>query len=223
MGFVLDRDISFCVTGGRVIFLDLCRDRYFCLHREVESAFKRLVAGDVLTASAEAELTSAGREGWLSRVDESPCVPATCAPPPGVSTSALRGRNAAPDFRSLPPILFHLAIARKDVRRKNLRDIVRLLERQKGAIDPAAPCPTAWVQRASAAFQWSGLLSTLHDQCLPRSLAMMRYLIRHGQQPMLVFAVMTRPFAAHCWVQLGETVLNDQLDHVRKFTPILVV
>ena len=40
---------------------------------------------------------------------------------------------------------------------------------------------------------------------------------------MLVFAVMTRPFAAHCWVQLDETVLNDRLDHVRKFTPILVV
>lgn len=222
MGFVLERDISFCMAGGRAIFLDLSRDRYFCLRGDAEGAFKKLVAGDVLTALEEAGLTGAGRQGWLSRLDESADGPAACAPPPCVSESALEGRSG-PDLRCLAPILIDLAAARRDLRRKNLRDIVRHLENQKATTGLIAAPPMEWVHRVAATFQWSGLLSTLHDQCLPRSLAMMRYLVRRGYQPMLAFAVMTRPFAAHCWVQLGETVLNDRLDHVRKFTPILVV
>jgi hypothetical protein len=223
MGFVLERDISFCQSGGRVIFLDLQRDRYFCLGREAEGAFKRLAAGEALTASEAAALTAAGRQGWLSRVEGSPCVPVACARPPDVRETALEERGSRPDLRCLPPILFDLVAARRDLRRRKLKDIVRHLEGRKAATKLVAARSTERVQRIAATFQWSGLLSTLHDQCLPRSLAMMRHLVRHGHRPMLVFAVMTRPFAAHCWVQLGETVLNDQLDHVRKFTPILVV
>jgi len=34
---------------------------------------------------------------------------------------------------------------------------------------------------------------------------------------------MVRPFQAHCWVQFEDHVLNDHLDNVRNFTPILIV
>jgi hypothetical protein len=37
-----------------------------------------------------------------------------------------------------------------------------------------------------------------------------------------VMGVSGRPFAAHCWVQVGDRVVNDTLDHVILFTPILI-
>lgn len=33
----------------------------------------------------------------------------------------------------------------------------------------------------------------------------------------------TMPFSAHCWVQVGDTVLTDSLDLVLSFQPILSV
>jgi hypothetical protein len=41
--------------------------------------------------------------------------------------------------------------------------------------------------------------------------------------PRWVFGVQSRPFAAHCWLQLGGVVLNDTVDHVKRYTPIMVV
>jgi len=38
-----------------------------------------------------------------------------------------------------------------------------------------------------------------------------------------VFGVKLNPFSAHCWVQAGDIVLNDAIDHVTIHTPILVV
>jgi hypothetical protein len=35
--------------------------------------------------------------------------------------------------------------------------------------------------------------------------------------------VQTRPFAAHCWVQHGDIVCNDTVEHVSGYTPIMVV
>ena len=31
------------------------------------------------------------------------------------------------------------------------------------------------------------------------------------------------PFSAHCWVQQGDVVLNDTIENVRPFTPIMAV
>jgi hypothetical protein len=36
-----------------------------------------------------------------------------------------------------------------------------------------------------------------------------------------VFGVQARPFAAHCWVQKGEVVFNDTVEHVSGYTPIM--
>ena len=37
-----------------------------------------------------------------------------------------------------------------------------------------------------------------------------------------VFGVRTWPFLAHCWVQVGDTIVGDSLDRVGGFTPIMV-
>jgi hypothetical protein len=35
--------------------------------------------------------------------------------------------------------------------------------------------------------------------------------------------VATKPFLAHAWVQIGESVLNDTAEHVQDFKPLLSI
>ena len=60
------------------------------------------------------------------------------------------------------------------------------------------------------------------DRCLPRSFALTHALREAGNEVALVIGVALHPFAAHAWVQDGDRVLNDTLDHVALFKPILV-
>lgn len=60
-------------------------------------------------------------------------------------------------------------------------------------------------------------------RCLFDSLALIEFLARFGHFPSWVFGVKTDPFGAHCWVQDGKHVLNDDFERVRIFTPIMAV
>lgn len=58
-------------------------------------------------------------------------------------------------------------------------------------------------------------------QCLYRSFLLLRLLNRTGLDATWMFGVRTWPFAAHCWLQVGDTVIDDDLDHVAGYSPIL--
>jgi hypothetical protein len=64
---------------------------------------------------------------------------------------------------------------------------------------------------------------TAYRHCLVDSLILSVYLTRRMVPCTLVIGVSTRPFAAHAWVQIGDCVLNDTVEHVLTFTPILAV
>jgi hypothetical protein len=59
--------------------------------------------------------------------------------------------------------------------------------------------------------------------CLFDSLALIHFLARFGLYPDWVFGVQADPFEAHCWVQAGSVVLNDTVERVSAFTPIMYV
>ena len=59
----------------------------------------------------------------------------------------------------------------------------------------------------------------LSRSCLLDSVAL--YLFLRDSRVELVFGVSIEPFAAHCWLERDNFLLNDELDHVRHFTPIL--
>lgn len=59
-------------------------------------------------------------------------------------------------------------------------------------------------------------------RCLPRSLMSARFLRRRGHDVDLVFGVRSHPFDAHCWVEQGGRLLNDELDFVRAYAPIVI-
>lgn len=60
-------------------------------------------------------------------------------------------------------------------------------------------------------------------ECLHRAYGLRRLLHHEGFAPVWVFGVRTWPFAAHCWIQIGDLVVGDVLDRVRGYTPIRCV
>jgi hypothetical protein len=59
--------------------------------------------------------------------------------------------------------------------------------------------------------------------CLFDSLALLHFLARYGIFPQWVYGVRLEPFNAHCWVQTGDLVINDIVDIVRDYTPIMSI
>lgn len=59
--------------------------------------------------------------------------------------------------------------------------------------------------------------------CLFDSLALIHFLARFRVFPDWVFGVTADPFEAHCWVQTGGVVLNDTVERVSAFTPIMSI
>ena len=106
----------------------------------------------------------------------------------------------------------------RDVARRRSRLRGPRLERNEadGAIEAMKPALAAYDALRPFVF-------TARDECLLDSLALLNFLSHDGFAPRWVLGVRTGPFAAHAWLQEGQTVLNDQHEYVRQFRPILVV
>lgn len=59
--------------------------------------------------------------------------------------------------------------------------------------------------------------------CFYRAFLLLRVLRWRGHDARWVFGVRTWPFMAHCWLQVGDVVLDDTADRLEAFKPILVV
>lgn len=59
--------------------------------------------------------------------------------------------------------------------------------------------------------------------CLYRAFLLLRILRWRGHDARWMFGVRTWPFQAHCWLQVGDTVLDDTADRLAGFAPILAV
>ena len=59
--------------------------------------------------------------------------------------------------------------------------------------------------------------------CMFDSLALLHFLARYGVYPQWVYGVKLQPWGAHCWVQAGDLVVNDLVDNVRDYIPIMSI
>ena len=63
----------------------------------------------------------------------------------------------------------------------------------------------------------------IEPHCLTDSLALLTFLRDRGQGATLVFGMKLHPFAAHCWLQAGDLLLNDRIDRIEGFTSVLAI
>lgn len=206
--------------AGCAIILDIERDRYWRLSDRLGAALDRIAKGDSRAVEPDdvARLETMGLveragDGTLAR-------PAIDLPPP--THSATEGEAAAGRLHPGEALeVAHLVIAaRRRVRRHPLRFLLNEAVQHRGAgLEGERTDPVLLAQR----FHHYRRLVPLAALCLPDTLAFLRFASRRGSFPHLVFGVEAWPFAAHCWAQAGECILNDALDHARSFAPILVL
>lgn len=221
MGLTLRSGISFCEVAGRLIFLDVVADRYFCLGRHAEHAFRLVMEGSGPDDAAEAALSRLEQAGLLVP-SSGGVVAAPCArlDAPQVSLLDVSGIRVRAPMKLV--VLGDLAATRISLRFRPLHAVLSRLAAQKCHVEHNGDAPTAAFDVA-AAFDWSARVVRSHDQCLPRSIAVARRLFALGVSADLVIGVSLNPFAAHSWVQRGSALVNDSVDGVRHFTPILVI
>jgi hypothetical protein len=186
-----------CRDGDHVVALDLGSGRYFA-------------------APAAQVLGAAGR-----RIDRLTFSEAA-APSLELSPESLNG--LATDAGCC--VRFSVAVAKAAalLRLRSLEAIVARVRRRKPAEPRRSSGDGPGCDELAALFaRLRPFLFTGHDRCLFESLALLEFLATYGHHPQWVFGVRARPFAAHCWVQHGSIVLNDTLEHVSGFTPIMQV
>lgn len=205
---------TFGFVDGRPVFMDVSDDSYFMLDPEEEAAF---LASAGKECPGSRNLPAAGRpETRVAR----PLTPVQCARP---SSTVL----AIPQRRSRGTLLdaFHvwrlLLNVRWALRRRSIATVLSNCvsrEFQSAEAEVAERAP-----RLAGRFARARRLVPIPGNCLTDSLALVRWLGEHGAGATLIFGVKLDPFAAHCWVQTDETLLNDHPERVERFSPVRAI
>lgn len=215
MGYILGEGVSYCRVLDSYIFLDLRRDRYFALGTEAACAFGALLSGSETDAAALADLMI---DGVLKRTDggELPQHQTALV----VHGSLLRaGMPTGPG--GIAEALSRRLAAELTLGMRGLRGCVAKARRISERALP--PPDMAKAISASATFAASSLWRSRMARCVSISLATLGWFAARDCHATMVVGVKLHPFEAHCWVQVGDLLVNDEVDQVRPFVPILAV
>jgi len=236
--YALAEHVFVCVNGEHLVLLDLKEDRYWALEASQTAGLGPLVVGWPVKATASTEdadspspETMAAIEMLLGRgllVDGiPPGKDATPVSAPVPKRELVSEAEAAPGPRVGSWLTFFTAsaFAKLALRTWRFERVVLRVRRRKELKGPqSGPLDAERARKLVEAFaRYRVFLFSSKDECLYDSLALIEFLARYGIYPDWVFGVQTRPFAAHCWVQHGDIVFNDTVEHVTGYTPIMVV
>ncbi|WP_447759764.1 lasso peptide biosynthesis B2 protein [Sphingopyxis panaciterrae] len=200
--------LSYCLIGSRAVFLDLAASRYFLL----EGAGAECLATFAEGRASGDEMDWLVEQGLIEPGDALPM--RALAPRPATS---LHDRSLG---TPRPWLLVEAIAVEAGARRRLANQALGALLEPSGLADADADPDRC--RPVAVAIERASRYRDATDQCLVRGLAMRAMLARRGLPVDLVIGVML-PFAAHCWIQSGTTVLSDPLDRVANFTPLLTV
>lgn len=209
-------NLSCCICGDRVIFLDLAADRYFCLAAPLDHAMKTWLAG----AATDREEGALLDRGILAKAQDAVPVPRSASVlsakadlPAGLS---VRGTDAVRAAATQVAVAIGLRL-------RPLREMVGACTKAaSAAVLPPEPIETR-ARLIVACMERSAFYLGSTNRCLTRALATIKMCRRQGVPAKLVFGVRVDPFAAHAWVQFHDRVVVGDFEQVRLFTPILSV
>jgi hypothetical protein len=236
--YLLSKHAYLCIDAGHAIFLDLRKDKYIGLDPERAKRISSIVQG--WPAEFSDPTDELGRQNASLDVLVQPLIDR------GLITSDFRsGKDATPvklenprdevgadtwhgdrsiGFGDLLQFLTSVLSAFLQLRlwpiEKTVERVHSLKQRRPSCEKPTKES----LARSVAAFvRLRPLLFTSCDHCLFECLALINFLARKQIYPTWVFAVHSSPFGAHCWLQVDSVVLNDTLENVQNFTPIMKV
>jgi hypothetical protein len=196
-----------------LVFLDVAADAYFCLG----GASEAIALGpdgqvDVGHEDMAAQLTDAG----LLSEQSSP--PSVALPPRPTASIRLEGTGQVPVCLGVGLAAVRVTLS---VRRTFARSAFARLLEGPAANASCRAAPTQALVEAVAQFERLRPWLPLQGECLLRSYHLRTFLRSRGLDALWVFGVRTWPFSAHCWLQAGQTVLDEDLERLTAYHPIL--
>jgi hypothetical protein len=211
----LSPDIRMIQIGEDIVALDILHDAYTCLVGGAEHI--RLLGGGKIELSHQTAVDDLESVGWLCP-----------SPPLQIEREAQSAGQARPvplkmDYSRVVMTGLDTIVAASLFRRQTFGELVATARRLRRRAIDRRPIDGEQLDRTVSTF--ATIRPWLPDQgvCLQRCFSLLQCLSRRGIVVDWVFGVRTWPFAAHCWLQLGDQVLCDDLDRVRGYVPILVV
>lgn len=196
-----------------VVLLDVERDAYFCL----AGASAQIEIADTggLTVGDPGLAEDLKLSGLM--VANPPACPVPRPPAATPTTSALRWTYPAPRAADIATGMGAMIDVLAAYRGRSLKQILAAV----GPAPASGPPTLATLEIVDRFHAWIPF-APVSGKCLLRSFILRRLLERRGLSAAWVFGVATWPFSAHCWLQAGEVVLDDTVERVSRFTPILV-
>lgn len=198
-------DLAYCEISGTLVFLDIARDRYFCLPEPRNSEALAYLDQQGIGRSRQPALGSEARDIVLP-----------LASSPAIATGSFRIADTA------RAIWVQRRIEKRVASRpfhSLLSDLASHLRFRAGKRSGSGRDPALTIR----AFEHARLLRSAADRCLPRSIALALCLASDGTRANVVIGVKLAPFGAHCWVQQETDVLNDSVEEALRYRPILVI
>jgi Transglutaminase-like superfamily len=227
MHYKLREDLSYCDVDGHMIFLDIAQDRYFRLTGALEKAMRRFQAHGTVASTLLEDL--AATRILVKAPSLKARVPIANIQRP--SRSAIEQPAKFNDRRLGAAIVFEVVAIIWSTRRQlrtftlktNLGEASAYRDRKCGLQEVATSALEDRLLHASWQFARARRYVPIEPICLLDSLSLLRFLSRRGLLANIVFGVAPEPFAAHCWVQAGDIVLNETLSDTNAHTPIRMV
>lgn len=230
--YYLPHHVHLCEFDDGGVLLDLRREKYFGVNSGAIQSLKAFMQGRGNCAAVQQD----DGQSTLAELEKShlitrnrdlgrPFLPLALA-----CTDAVPFEGRAPGEAEIQPahILRFFStgiIAALELRTRSLERIVTRLRERKArhAASPPAPDTASIIELVKIFRRLTPLLFTTKEFCLRDSLMLLEFLARHDVYPTWAIGVRTKPFGAHSWVQHEALLLNDTLQHVETFTPILAV
>jgi transglutaminase superfamily protein len=250
--YLMARHVFLCMQGEHVVFLDVRKDRYFALESARTAGLGHFVPGWPVPArmasdavhgncnSAAPALAEQLDHGALSGVislllEKGILTIETDGGKPANETVAepIRGDVGADSLDETPHIgvfrflrFVSAAVRARLLLKYRTFEVVVERVRRRGESRRASGPSVSESDLQGLVVSFATLrpfFFAARDACLFDALSLSEFLAGYGVYPRWVFGVQSRPFAAHCWLQLDGVVLNDTVDHVKRYTPIMVV
>ncbi len=220
MAYALRHGISFCFVADRALFLDVPRDRYFCLSQAASRAFHDVVDGKNAATETCEQLVALGI--FEPSDAAAPITPCDAPDLPDRSLAETMHRAGISSRWETGRAMLALNAASLRLRYRGLERALADIRARKSHLI-AHQNRDRFIETIAQGYRGTRTFLSEQDRCLVRSLAIARRLLAAGVAPDLVLAVKLQPFQAHCWVQLGPLLINERREVVRDYTAILIV
>jgi hypothetical protein len=235
--YFLSSHVFVCAVESHWIILDVSRDKYLCIHKRHffqlgpqvhgwSGAFEPTDCDDEVSPDAIALTSDLLQQEILTQdPTRGKRTDAVKIPAP---TAAFNSRRAGPSkaLQLLYVPAFLLASARADyyLKRRSFEKVTYAVDaRRHRRYERRRMVHAGSVESLLFIFNALRPIYPRDYLCLFDSLALIEFLAQYGLFPRWVFGVSADPFGAHCWVQDGGFVMNDTLERVFRYRPIMSV